>query len=239
MNLFYAHPDNIRGDRLELTGQEAHHAARVLRYRPGDSIEVTDGRGYRYTGTVNRINDNTVSVIVDQKIYKEPPSPECWLGMGILKKRSRLEFAVEKAVELGAQRISLFKSDHTVKENVRMDRLEATALSAMKQSLRNWLPQISLFDSLEDLLEAQTEAQLLMAHEKKKEEGDGALVSLPVGSAGSANTLLLLVGPEGGFSPREVQKVQRRNGRLVSLGRYRLRTETAAVVFLSRFLEIG
>jgi len=114
-----------------------------------------------------------------------------------------------------------------------MDRLESIAVSAMKQSLRAWLPKISLYHSFEELLEGFPEATYLAAHEKV--EVDSRHKDFKVDPKNSKQ-LLLLVGPEGGFAPREIAEVESRDGRLVSLGTHRLRAETAAVVFLSQFI---
>ena len=228
MNIFYAPPKRVFETHLELTGQEAKHATKVLRYREGDSIQVVDGKGRWFHCTIAQITGATVKAEV-QKSKKVPePRPELVLAMGIIKKRDRLEFAVEKSVELGVSEIVLFRSRHTVKENVRMDRLEMTALSAMKQSLRAYLPAISISDSLQEILEDHQRYQPLVAHEKE-EAGISADIK-------QQEKLLLVVGPEGGFSENEIALAVNQGAEIVSLGRNRLRTETAAIVFLSQFI---
>ncbi|WP_372639168.1 16S rRNA (uracil(1498)-N(3))-methyltransferase [Fodinibius sp.] len=234
MNIFYAPPSQIHSDFAELTGQEATHASKVLRVREGDRLVVVDGQGGRYEGPVARISGHkSLQVKLEDRQHVTAPAPELILGMGIIKKRDRLEFAVEKAVELGASHIALFRSEHTIKKNVRTDRLESIALSAMKQSLRSWLPEISVSSSVDEVIERYSDVRCLMAHEKVSSAGGGNDVA-PV--ADDEDRLLLLVGPEGGFSPAEVERAKEEGARLVSLGAYRLRAETAVVVFMSRFL---
>lgn len=230
MNIFYCPPSDINGDIAELGENETRHASKALRFREGDTITFTDGTGGWYEGTIIRmLNDSAQIKIASHK--KIPPYiPHLVLAMGIIKKRDRLEFAVEKATELGASDICLFQSRHTVKENVRMDRLESTVLSAMKQSQRAWLPEIKLFPSLGKLLETYRDTYCLAAHEKVNKE---PVIGHSIGN----DKILLLIGPEGGFSDSEIEEVRQRGGRLVSLGDYRLRTETAAIAFLSRFLK--
>jgi 16S rRNA (uracil1498-N3)-methyltransferase len=230
MNIFYAPPSQINNGIAELTGQEAIHASKVLRAREGDEIMIVDGEGGRYQGPIRRITKESVQVEVDNKQTIAASEPSLILGMGIIKKRDRLEFAVEKAVELGVSRICLFRSEHTVKENVRMDRLESTAISAMKQSLRAWLPGISVYDSFEGMLESFPDATFLIAHEKAEQDLQLNPKQFNIGK------LFLLVGPEGGFSAREVEMATELGARVVSLGSNRLRTETAAVAMLSKFL---
>lgn len=234
MNLFYAPPGQIEGKLIELRDQEARHAAKVLRYREGDSIAVTDGEGVWYEGTVRKILERSVRVEIREQNRKKRSGPRLVLGMGIIKKRDRLEFAVEKAVELGAREIALFRSEHTVKENVRIDRLEAAALSAMKQSLRVYLPAVKILTDLESALKAYPKHMPLIAHEKSNGNGEPGIPE----SCSKAERLLLLVGPEGGFTEEEVAMVRsvKHAGQVVSLGEYRLRTETAVIALMSQFL---
>ncbi len=232
MNIFYTPPSQINNGFIELLDQEAKHASKVMRAREGDTLTVVDGEGSRYQGIVRRITKKLVQLeIVDQqKILRT--KPELILGMGIIKKRDRLEFAVEKAIELGASRICLFRSAHTIKENVRMDRLESIAISAMKQSLQNYLCSVDLFYSLDEMLNAVTADSILVAHEKvTKDEG-----RINFSEVDESDKTLLLVGPEGGFSSKEIDLFIDRGAKIVSLGKNRLRAETAAVAFLSQFL---
>lgn len=230
MNIFYTPPNRVYETHLELTGQEAKHATKVLRFREGDSIQVVNGMGSWFDCTIAQITGDTVKAEI-QKSKKVPePDPELVLAMGIIKKRDRLEFAVEKCVELGVSEIVLFRSRHTVKENVRMERLEMTALSAMKQSLRAYLPTIRIFDSLQDVLENHQSYQPLIAHEKE-ESKTGISADIK-----QQKRLLLLVGPEGGFSEKEITSAVNLGAEIVSLGHNRLRAETAAIVFLSQFI---
>lgn len=227
MNIYYAPPERIANGFIELQGQESRHAHKVMRVREGDSLTVVDGKGGRYAGPVARITKKIVQVKIEEEEQFPPPEPQLILGMGVIKKRDRLEFAVEKAVELGVSEICLFRSRHTVKQNVRMDRLESTARSAMKQSLRTWLPEISFSPSFEHLLEAYSDIPAYIAHEKV-ESGE-----LPEHKNGGR--ILLLVGPEGGFAEEEVTMALRGGAQAISLGKRRLRAETAAVVIVSGF----
>lgn len=232
MNIFYTNPTNRSEKFFELKGQEAQHASKVLRLRVGDEIYATDGLGNQYSGIVESIGKNSISASVTQKKEIRKPKPEKVLAMGIIKKRDRLEFAVEKAVELGASEIVLFNSDHSEKEKVRLDRLKTIAISAMKQSMRSWLPEIVFLHSMDEVLQKYSNHRILMAHEQigfespKSDELKNQ----------NEEKFLLLVGPEGGFSARETTLAKEYMAKMVSLGKYRLRTETAAVTFLSRFL---
>lgn len=231
MNIFYTPPSQINNGFIELLGQEATHVSKVMRAREGDELIIVDGKGGRYQGLIRRITKDSVQVEIVDEQQSTAGKPALILGMGIIKKRDRLEFAVEKAVELGVSEIYLFRSEHTVKENVRMDRLESIAISAMKQSLRAWLPKITLFHSFEEMLESTSDATFLAAHEKIDYDG----FELDFENM-KAEKLVLLVGPEGGFSSNEIQTLRKQEAKLISLGNNRLRTETAAVTFLSQFI---
>lgn len=231
MNIFYAPPSQVTSGFVELKDQEAVHASKVLRASEGDLLHVVDGEGCRYRGPIRRITNESVQVEIEHQQQDAPPDPTVILGMGIIKKRDRLEFAVEKAVELGVSRICLFRSQRTIKDNVRMDRLDSIAISAMKQSLRAWLPEISFYQSFENMIDDFSEAAFFAAHEKI----DTDVFNIDL-AEWENEKLLLLVGPEGGFTSDEIGTLKERNARLVSLGSNRLRTETAAVAFLSQFL---
>lgn len=231
MNIFYAPPSQLSNDIIELIGQEAIHASKVMRAREGDELVIVDGQGGRYEGPIRRITDKSVQVGISQVEKIDRSNPQLILGMGIIKKRDRLEFAVEKAVELGVSQIALFRSERTVKENVRMDRLESIAISAMKQSLRAWLPEITLFRSVDALLDSFPRAVCLVADETV--DKDNQKINF---NDIDAKKILLLVGPEGGFSPEEIKMARSKGAEVVSLGTNRLRTETATAAFLSQFL---
>ncbi|PAU95840.1 hypothetical protein CK503_01935 [Aliifodinibius salipaludis] len=232
MNIFYVPPAQINNGFAELLDQEAIHASKVMRAREGDKLTIVDGVGGRYEGIVRRITKKSVQVEIKDEQHSLPPKPQLVLGMGIIKKRDRLEFAVEKAIELGAAQIGLFRSEHTIKENVRMDRLESIAVSAMKQSLQSHLCNVEIYHSLDIMLDVVTVDNILVAHEKVDEtNGD-----IDYKSVHNSDRTLLLVGPEGGFSEDEIEEFVNRGADLVSLGPNRLRAETAVVAFLSQFL---
>lgn len=226
MNLFYANPKYCSDESLLLKGQEAKHASKVLRYREGDPISVTDGVGHRFTGVIQSIRKNEVEISVENKIFEESSERDVTLALGVIKKRDRLEFAVEKAVELGVNRIALYYGDHTEKGKVRMDRVEATVLSAMKQSLRYYLPKVDLYKSMDELMEERSDAEFVVADQQSSNE--------ELDFTNSPDEIVLLVGPEGGFSERERKLWQSDSVKssTVLLGDKRLRAETAAVVMV-------
>lgn len=222
MNQFYVLPDQVTEHEIRLTGQEAKHASKVLRIRQGDPIRATDGEGTVYHAKVISVTGTELRATIEFKDRVSKPEESIVLCLGLIRKRDRLEFAAEKATELGVSEIFLFQADHTEPFKVRTDRLEAAVLQAMKQSLRAHLPSVKLFGSLEELL--------------SKIPRDSAIIEAAQDGGGQEDQnetpgqdRYLVVGPEGGLSVRERELLDERGVRRVKLGEYRLRAETAAI----------
>ncbi len=229
MNQFYASPDQINDTHIWLEGQEALHAAKVLRKGVGDAIIITDGIGTRYKGKIESVAKNRVSVEISDISRFRKPNPARVLALGMIKKRDRLEFAVEKVTELGISEIILFRGDHSESFKIRMDRVEAAILSAMKQSLRVYLPSVKITESV-DVLLAQNRKETVILH--ADQEGKSTEFSLP---DSGEERVLMVVGPEGGLSKREKLLLEEAGAISLRLGDYRLRAETAAMVMASKY----
>lgn len=228
MNLFYSPPETIHGSKIMILGQEAVHITKALRHQVGDEISVTDGVGNLYIGSISAADKRSVEVTISEKNSEKPRNPGVTLALGLIKKRDRLEFAVEKAVELGVSKIVLYRADHSEKGNVRVDRVEASVISAMKQSLRYFKSEVVMKDSLDDVLSNLGErTEIVIA--------DQAACDQTVNLAPSCEEILLVVGPEGGYSAREVKFWKEYDVKTVLLGDKRLRAETAAIVMVDRF----
>ncbi len=264
-NLFYTRPDQVRGNTIVLEGAEAGHATRVLRKRAGEAISITDGAGTIFNCVIQTISGGSLSAEIVSQETRQREEPYLAVAIGHLRKRDRLEFAVEKVTELGAAEILIFKGDHSEKGGVREDRLEKTIESAMKQSLRSFLPASALYTSLEELFDEKSAEgfTLIVADEelergaaegvgKRSPEGRderaprtegkaeqpsiGALAKPPASDGEcSQEKYLLVIGPEGGFSESERGLFTRYSAIRYSLGEKRLRSETAAIILTDRF----
>lgn len=233
MNQFYAPPEQITDILIEITGQEAHHILNVLRYDSGDDIVVTDGIGGRYHAKIIRTGkDDLVAEIKGHEKITDPADRSIVVAFGAIKHRPRLEFAVEKAVELGATEIVIFQGQHSERSHIRTDRLEGVVLSAMKQSLRTLLPRVRIFNNLDIVVSQYGDHKIVITHEKSRNKP-----GIPP-SIGREKRLLLLIGPEGGFSNEEVKSAEAAGGVIVSLGDYRLRTETAVIAILAQLISL-
>ncbi len=237
MQLFYSRDIAPEG-YCTLDAEESRHAVRVLRLREGDPIHVTDGCGHLYQCQIVDANDK--GCIVES--VSQIPTPHCplatiHLAVAPTKNPSRMEWLVEKAVEMGVGEITLLQCDHSERSFLKTDRLEKLAVSAMKQSLHTVLPAINPAVPLRDLLTTahypQT-TQKFIAHC----EADKARVPLAAVMEPARDTVML-IGPEGDFSDEEIALALGSGFQAVSFGSARLRTETAALYAIAAFKFIN
>lgn len=225
MQLFYDH--SAVAEVFALREEEARHAARVLRKRVGDKIDIVDGQGGWFTARI--VDLDKKSCIVDAKLVRREArraAHRSKLCVAPTKSMDRYEWLVEKATEIGVDELQPFFCIHSERTRLRLDRLQRVAETAMKQSLRAWIPRIAEPLSFEEVIANEEEGQKLMAY-----LGPGDTPNLNATYAiGSDATLL--VGPEGGFSPGEAERAVAAGYSTVSLGPHRLRTETAAITAL-------
>ena len=252
MQLFYC-PDITPAGYCTLDAEESRHAVRVLRLRNGDEINVTDGRGALYRCQIIDANEKACSLtplVSPASLPSEPPllksegemdssltgkgaEVRLHLAVAPTKNPSRMEWLVEKAVEIGVGEITLLNCDHSERTFLKTDRLEKLAISAMKQSLHTLLPTINPATKLRDLLTTDhwpLATQKLIAHcEANKPRTPIANVLTP-----DVDTVVL-IGPEGDFSDEEIAIALEHGFQPVSLGPSRLRTETAALYAITAF----
>ena len=209
----------------------ARHIVQVLRNKAGDKIQLSDGRGSIAMATITSAEKKKCKVRLDEVIFYEKPVVALHLAIAFTKNNSRNEWLLEKATELGAQSIIPLSTVRTEKERIRHDRSRNILVSAMLQSQQFYLPELSGTISLDDIADlfAQTE-QKLVAHCMDSFD------RIPVAQAMAAGKqTLILIGPEGDFTEEEVQTLTSLNFKGISLGKQRLRTETAAMAACAYF----
>ncbi|MCH8496091.1 MAG: 16S rRNA (uracil(1498)-N(3))-methyltransferase [Balneolales bacterium] len=227
MQLFYSAHASRTDTVIELTDQEAHHISKVLRFSEGGELLVTNGNGSVFRTTIDHISKRSVQLTVTEHHFIEKPSfSGVSLHVGLLKNKDRMEWLVEKATEIGVGSINWLHTDRSESGKVRLDRMEAIAVSAMKQSLQTWLPQVTVSSMDESLGKVSADSSIYIAHELASSEGKQPAISP------ERTNVDLFIGPEGGFTSEEVQKVVNLGGKSLLLGQNRLRTETAAVTLL-------
>jgi 16S rRNA (uracil1498-N3)-methyltransferase len=222
MHLFYS-PDFTPSAPI-LPEEEARHCIKVMRLGPGDAIHVTDGKGSLYNTQIasTDIKKCRLTIVDTQLDFGKRPY-HIHLAIAPTKNADRTEWLVEKCVELGIDEISFIACERSERRVFKTDRLEKIAVSAMKQSLKAYLPSIHEVVPFRQFVEKPLQGQKFVAH---LEEGRRELLQA---AAVKSNTYYLLVGPEGDFSPVEIKLAMEKDFLPVSLGQSRLRTETAGM----------
>lgn len=217
------------GDTHTFNKEESAHIVKVLRLKVGDKLNITDGKGTLFNAQISVAEPKKckVSILGNQKSMR--PSPSLHIAIAPTKSSSRLETFVEKAVELGIHSITLIDCTHSERSKLNTKRLHKLAISAMKQSLQTWLPAIHEMIPFEDILKQESSSRLIahcMAHLDRKLLSEVIVIG---------NDTLLLIGPEGDFSPDEVKLALEKGFDAVTLSPNRLRTETAALLSCATF----
>lgn len=209
---------------MELPADEAGHCIRVLRLREGDEIVLSDGKGTFYDAVINSIDRKRCAVSVTGSQPQMPLwSGRITLAMGPTKLMERNEWFIEKAVEIGVDRIVFLKTDHGERGVMNMERVERIAVAAMKQSQKAFLPELVPMMPFRQFIGMMSGADRFIAHCEEGEKNHLADLVIP------GHECVTLIGPEGDFSTAEIAAALQNGYRPVSLGLSRLRTETAAL----------
>jgi len=236
---FYVHPDDVQADRVRFRTDETRHIASVLRKTSGDVIIAVDGKDNEYTVVLDRIGTTSAEGrIIRRRRRQREPIAEITLAQA-LPKGAKLGQIVQKATELGVSAFWPLMTEHTVVSPGRgsgtgkLGRWQRIAIGAMKQSLRTRLPEIRPPMGFEEMLEGVSGFDLaLMA----ALSNDAMPLNRALDEGASRRRILILVGPEGGFSASEIDRARSAGVRPITLGPRRLRAETAAIVVLAMVL---
>ena len=224
MTLFYT--ENIQANQAELTEEEARHCTQVLRKKLGDSIYFIDGKGGFYEGEIIEIKKKTcILKIIKAEMEFEKRNFHLHMAIAPTKNINRLEWFLEKATEIGIDTISPILTFHSERKHIKVERLKRILTAAIKQSKKAYMPVLHELTTFDKFLKQfqNSDDQLFIAH------CDGPVQHLKdVAEAGKNTTIL--IGPEGDFSAEEVIQAKAVGFREISLGKSRLRTETAGVV---------
>jgi 16S rRNA (uracil1498-N3)-methyltransferase len=220
MKLFYG---EIDGNQVLINDEEQQHIVKVLRMKNGEEIHVTDGKGNLAAGTL--MTEGKKAIIQVHNIKTDLPDFDSKLHIAIAptKNIDRIEFFVEKAVEMGISEITLLQTEKTERKNINIDKIRKQAIAASKQSLRFHFPVIHDLTKLTDFLKNISPENTFVAHcHENLERTD--LKQIP-----KMENITFLIGPEGDFSEKEISFLANYHIKAVSLGSQRLRTETAGV----------
>lgn len=213
-----------------LNESESHHAVKVLRLAAGSFVEIADGAGTRYGAEITRPHPKHCEVRILAKTAAPPRPCHVHLAIAPTKHLDRTEWMLEKCVEIGLDEISFLETRYSERRVLKLERLHAVAVSALKQSGQGWLPKLNPLRRLGDFLEmfdsrfSILNSQRFIAHLAKGER------KLLHREAASGGRYCVLIGPEGDFSAEEIEHALAAGFQPVSLGPSRLRTETAGLV---------
>lgn len=236
MPRFFVSKDNIKENRILINGADAHHIARSLRMAEGDEAVVCDGEGSEYRCTLTRIRDEECECQIVEALDSGAESPVRIALCMAYPKGDKLEVVIQKAVELGCDRIIPFESSRCIKRpkaekaEKQTARLRRIAEEAAKQCGRAKIPEVTSPLSYQQMLKEATDCDLsLFCYENE----DGLTVKDALKKADGVKSISIIVGAEGGFSPEEAALAAEHECLSVSLGRRILRCETAPLYALT------
>ena len=214
-------PDPPAGPLVNLSPDEAHHALRVLRVRPGDGVELFDGRGNAWSATVAQTTRTDVTVEITGGNFTPRPAPELVLAQAWLHRESVMDDLIREVTVLGVAGICFFRAAHSEKVPKSSSKWNRLMVEACKQCGRRWLPEITIQPSLAAARATFPAARWVVA----AMEGP----HVPLSAVEGGETVVYAVGPEGDFSPAELSALREGGALCVSLGDYTLRSEAAAM----------
>ncbi|MBN2378302.1 16S rRNA (uracil(1498)-N(3))-methyltransferase [candidate division WOR-3 bacterium] len=235
--LFYTSPEHISGTTVVIEGDEAKHILKVKRHKKSDTILVTDGQGSEYKVLINSVSEKRIDgQIISTRRKPSEPLLEVTLAFGIIK-TPRVEVLFEKCTEMGVCAFQPLATSRTVPQwedgEKKIGRFQRIIISAMKQSMRSVAPQIlPLLDLRDFLTRISTYDHTLVAWEEARHQLRERLTQRRL------RRLLLVIGPEGGFAPDEIEELTVLGAKVFSLGLRRLRTETAAIAALANVYNL-
>ena len=222
MELFYQ--ENIENNQLDavFSSEESKHIVKVLRKKNGDQISVTNGKGLQWDGEITHSNKKVIARKVNSILHKNKV-PKLHIAIAPPKNIDRMEWFLEKSTEIGISQITPLICDHSERKVIKDLRMKKILIGAIKQSNQFYLPQINPICDYKKFMENNFLEIKMIAHcgkGIKKELHKIEKIQSP---------LLILIGPEGDFSEKEIEIARANSFIEISLGNKRLRTETAGV----------
>lgn len=223
MQLFYNPTLEIDSNTLVFDKAESNHIIKVLRKITGDKLHVTNGKGYSFTIEIKDVNPNKCRAEILDYVFRAPLPYHLHLAVAPTKMNERYAWFLEKATEIGIAKITPIICDHSERKSIKLKRFERVLESAMKQSLHYYLPTLEKPIPFSEFIKNDFQGQRFIAH------CEGTKKAYLKNEIEPKTAVTLLIGPEGDFSPKEIDSALNNNFKPVSLGESRLRTETAAI----------
>lgn len=239
MALPYFYVTDLSSSTLTLEEDTSKHIVQVLRMQVDEQLLLTDGKGKKATAVI--IDDNRKRCTVKlTDVTQEPERTNgVTIGISLVKNASRFEWFLEKATEIGVTEIIPLLCDRTEKEKFRHDRLQGILISAMLQSQQCWLTVLHQPTSFDDVVKQGGGANKFIAHCLPEEKRQLASTLTPHSSLTTQSSSIILIGPEGDFTEKEIDKALQKGFKPVALGNTRLRTETAGMVAATLLCQLS
>jgi 16S rRNA (uracil1498-N3)-methyltransferase len=220
---FYENNISQGASHFTLSEESSKHCIQVLRIKAGEKLQITDGKGNLYTASIVSEDKKKTVVLIEELKTVPFPNKKISIAISLLKNAARFEWFLEKATEIGVTEIQPLVCDRTEHTRFRFDRLNGILIAAMIQSQQSWLPILHEPVDFSELVANGAYQQKLIAH--CEEDTKQSIKDTPV-----CTDTQILIGPEGDFTPEEIELALSNNYRPVTLGETRLRAETAGVV---------
>jgi 16S rRNA (uracil1498-N3)-methyltransferase len=229
MSLPFFFVEEFNDDVMVLNEETSKHMINVLRMQKGEDILLTNGKGKKSRASIVDDNRKRCTVQISFTDTEKENTRKVAIGISLIKNASRFEWFLEKATEIGVSEIIPLICDRTEKEKFRHDRMQHILVSAMLQSKQCWLPVLHQATPFEKVLQLSFGKRFIAHCEETNKE------SFSSQSLIHSTSQLVLIGPEGDFTPKEIELASRNNFVPISLGNTRLRTETAGIVAATLF----
>lgn len=224
MQLFYNSALDASTETFNFSKDESRHIVKVLRKSTGDLLTITNGKGWMFEAEVVIPNHNKCVVNILKSTFEAPRPYTIHLAVAPTKMNDRYEWFIEKATEIGVDIITPIICQNSERKIIKTERFEKILQSAMKQSLHPYLPTLAPAIRFSDFIKTPQEGSTFIAH---CEDGEKLKFKEQIEAKKS---ITIVIGPEGDFSPKEIEEALKHQYIPVSLGASRLRTETAGIV---------
>ena len=220
MQLFFS---EINDNKVIFSDDEKKHLTKVLRKQEGDIISVIDGKGYLYSTKINSLDKNSSLVeIIKKEKKKKKHNYHLHIGIAPTKNITRFEWFLEKATEIGIDEITPIICNRSERKKINIQRCNRILISSIKQSLKFYKPKLNVPSNFSDFIKEKLEGDKLIAHCLKTEKNKINKSNL--------KKYTILIGPEGDFTENEISLALKNGFKAATLGKSRLRTETAGII---------